>query len=663
MGAEGVGCVRMLTMATTTPRRQIDAPTLADASTLQNITDVLERRAEHHPDAVAFQVRHPDAPLDAPWEPVTTAQFRDRVRALAKGLIAAGIRPGDHVSIVAPTRYEWTLMDLASLYAGAVVVPMFDSAPASQMSAIADVVHVRAAFAGSAELAETLRGVIDERPNAATGPHGSAVWTLDDATTDNAEADGAAGVLEAGDLRALAAAGESVTDADLEAARTARGLDDVATIVFTSGTTGTPKGARILHRAFAHQVLNVAEAYRCFVQDGGSTVLFLPLAHVLSRAVQMVCLHGGMSVAHVASPKAAVPSMAQIRPAFVMVVPRVLERIAQGVEEKARAKRMGPLWRRARAVAIARGRVILGEDPKLSAPNRAAALVYERLFYRTVRRLLGGRVEHLLCGAAKLDPDLMRLFTGMGITVFEGYGLTETTAPAVGPQEGDVVPGSVGYPLPGMSVRLGEEDEVQMRGPGVFAGYTDAEETAAAFDGDWFRTGDIGELDEAGRLTVTGRLKDVIVTSNGKTINPVAWERDVEQHPAVGHAVVIGDGLAHPSAMILLDREQLASWLQRALPDWHVPEAVAARIRDRAEAAERWRDEAEHILEVTEQRIRESVGAAIEAANAKVPAPERLRNFKVLLPDREELESLLTPTQKLKRTALAERISHLLPRR
>lgn len=645
--------------ASPAPRRQVDMPALADAAELRNITDVLERRVAGHPDVVAFQVRHPAAPFDAPWEPVTTAAFHARVRALAKGLIALGIRPGDAVSIVSATRYEWTLMDLACLYAGAVVVPMFDSAPATQMAAIADVVGVRAAFAGSRAAAATLREALDARDGAARGPHGSAVWTLDDADADGAPA---------GDLRALEALGADVTDGALEAARTARGLDDVATIVFTSGTTGEPKGTRILHRSFVHQVLNVAEAYRGFVHPGGSTVLFLPLAHVLSRAVQMICLHGGMSVAHVGYPKAAVPSMGQIRPTFVMVVPGVLSKIVLGVEEKARGTRVGPLsvgvlWERARAAAVAKGRVVLGEDPKLLVPVRAQLALYERLFYRRVRHLLGGRVTHLLCGAAKLDPDLLRLFTGMGLTVFEGYGLTETTAPAVGHREGDVVPGTVGLPLPGMSVRIADDDEIQMRGPGVFAGYTDEDETAAAFDGEWFRTGDLGRLDDDDRLTVTGRVKDVIVTANGKTINPAAWEREVELHPAVGHAVVIGDGLDHPTAMILLDREALAAWVQRHLPDWQVPDAVSARLRDGAETAERFRDEAGRMIEVSEQRIRDSVGAAIDAANAKVPAPERLRSYKVLLPDPEELAALLTPTQKLKRSALAERIAHLLPKR
>lgn len=622
-------------------------PALADVSGLRNLTDVLERRAAEHPDMLAFQVRHPSAPMDAPWEPVTAAEFHARVRALAKGLIALGIRPGDHVSIVASTRYEWTLMDLACLYAGAVVVPMFDSAPASQMAQIADAVGVRAAFSGP-EAAETLREVFAGRGDAAVGPHGSAVWTLDDA--------------EEGDLRALAALGEGVTDEQLEEARTAQGLDDVATVVFTSGTTGTPKGAMIRHRAFAHQVLNVAEAYRDFVVEGGSTVLFLPLAHVLSRAVQMICLNGGMSVAHVGSPKSAVPSMAQVRPTFIMVVPGVLARIEKGVAEQAQAKRLGALWTRARAVAIARGRVVLGEDARLPLRTRAAAALYERLFYRRMRGLLGGRVERVLCGAAKLDPDLLRLFTGVGLTVYEGYGLTETTAPAVGPRDRRVRPGYVGVPLPGMAVRIAEDGEIQMRGPGIFAGYTDAEETAAAFDGEWFRTGDLGRLDEEHGLAVTGRVKDVIVTANGKTINPAAWEREVEQHPAVGHAVVVGDGLAHPTAMILLDREALAAWVQRTLPDWQVPEAVSERLREGSEAAGRLREGAGRMLEITEQRIRDSVGAAVEAANAQVPAPERLRSFSVLLPDRAELASLMTPTQKLKRSALAERIAHLLPR-
>lgn len=648
--------------------REHHEPELVSADTLHNLTDLVEVRAAEDPDSIAFDVRHPDADPSAPWTAVTTADFRRRVRELAKGLIAVGIRPGDHVAICAATRYEWTLMDLASLYAGAVVVPMFDSAPASQMTHIAEAVDVRLAVAGTDELAQTLAGVLAGRDGAI------GVWTMDRSAGSSA--------LLRGDLSDLAATGAHITDEELEAARISRGLDDVATIVFTSGTTGVPKGARILHRSFVHQVLNVAAAYSGFVRPEGATVLFLPLAHVLSRGVQMVCLSRGMRVAHVAQPKRAVASLAQLHPTFLMVVPRVLEKIVEAAAANAAKVHLTRFWEDAVALATAEGARRLGEATEPSSRGQRLRLrLYDRLFFAKLRKRLGGRIDYLLCGAAALNPALTRFFAGAGIPVIEGYGLTETTAPATGNRLDDVRPGSVGRPMPGTSVRISDEGEVLISGPGVFAGYVDPAETETSFEGPWLRTGDLGELDDDGRLTLTGRSRDVVVTSGGKTINPAGWERDVETHPAVGHAVVLGDGMPHPTAMILLDREALSAWLQRTLPDWQVPEGVAERLREGGEALrergealreragelrERAADraaEATRMLEITEQRIRESVGAAIEAANERVPAPERLRSFTVLLPDAQELAELLTPTQKLKRGALAERIAHLLPGR
>ena len=453
-----------------------------------------------------------------------------------------------------------------------------------------------------------------------------------------------------------------------------------------------------------HQVLNVAAAYGDFVRPEGATVLFLPLAHVLSRGVQMVCLSRGMRVAHVAQPKQAVSSLAQLHPTFLMVVPRVLEKIVEAAGANADRVRLSRLWQDAVRLARAEGARRLGEAREPSSGRERLRLkLYDRLFFSRLRKRLGGRIDYLLCGAAALNPDLTRFFTGAGIPVIEGYGLTETTAPATGNRLDDARPGSVGRPMPGMSVRISDEGEVLVAGPGVFAGYVDPQETETSFEGRWLRTGDLGRLDDDGRLTLTGRSRDVVVTSGGKTINPAGWERDVETHPAVGHAVVLGDGMPHPTAMILLDREALAAWLQKTLPDWQVPEGVAERLREGGEAVRERREalierggelrdrvettlkdqgealrgrrkalrgraadraaEASRMLEITEQRIRESVGAAVEAANARVPGPERLKSFTVLLPDAHELAELLTPTQKLKRGALAERIAHLLPGR
>lgn len=589
-------------------------PELIPASRHRNLTDLFEQRVATKPNHPAVQVIE-----DGAWRTLTARELHARATALAKGLIAAGIRPGDRIAIVGPTRVEWTLADIASLYAGAVVVPMFDSAPASQMRAIIADADVRAAIVGTVELAATLRELLAEH----RGDDAPTVWSMD---------------THAGsDLTALAAAGADVDDAVLEQHRSAAGLDDLATIVYTSGTTGRPKGARIVHRNLVHQILNVGEAYRDALHENGSTVLFLPLGHVLARALQWMCLARGMRFAHIARPKDAVGALTELKPTFLMVVPMVLEKIRQSGGDAAAEKHLGGPWRHASKVAIAWGT----RGRSRTVGLRVMHAVYELLFYRRLRAVLGGKLEYLMCGAARLDPDTARFFLGVGIPLVEGYGLTESTAPLSGNRLDDLRPGTVGLPMPGMSVAVDEEGELLARGPGIFAGYTDPEENEQAFTDGWFRTGDLAELDAEGRIVLTGRSKDVVITSGGKTINPAAWEGVVERHPVVGHAVVLGDGLAHPEAVILIDAERVEEWAKAVTPNWQVPRP------------------SDVLQEVTSEDVRASIAEAVEAANALVPSAEQVRSFRVMLTDLAQSSGLMTPTQKLRRTALGKRIDEL----
>lgn len=596
--------------------RERSEPSLVEAEALGSLPRMLEDRADAAPEHLAFDVEREAPDGSRRWETVTTARFREEVHALARGLIALGVEGGERIAILAPTRYEWSVADLACLSVGAVVVPLYETAPDAQLvEQLADA-GVRRAIVADAALAERVERLLDGGAEEAAVRR---VWTMDPR--------------QGGDLAALAALGADVDEAEREARWRAVGLDDLATIVYTSGTSGRPKGARILHRSFVHQVGNVAEAYREFVRDDGRTVIFLPLGHVLARALQMVCLARGMRIAHVADPARAVAALGELRPTFLVVVPKVLERIRGAAREQASSPRpLALLWARAERVAV--------RDAEWS-PRGLARLehaVFERLFYRRLRGVMGGEIRFLLSGAAPLDPELCRLFIGIGIPVIEGYGLTESTAPLCGARPGDLVPGSVGRPLPGVRIRIageGADGEILAAGPGIFEGYEDGDRSAfTTIDGvEWLRTGDLGRLDDEGRLTITGRAKDVIVTSNGRTIQPAAWEARVEREPAVAFAVLIGEGLARPEAVLVLEAP--------------------------GEDASASREAGAGLREAPEGPAREAALAAVASADAEVPPHERPSRVRVLVGDEAAIAALLTPTQKLRRHVLAAAVAEL----
>lgn len=612
------------------PPREVSTPLLADAGTCRNATDLLLARLAEAPDHVAFEVREPGAPVTGPWRPVTTAGFVARVRRLGRGLVAVGVQPGDAVAIMAVTRYEWAVAEMACWFAGAVVVPVYDTSAAVQVETVVADAGVRLGLAGSGAQAELLRDALAARGTDALG-----VWTMD---ADPGH-----------DLDDLESRAGEVTEADLEERRTRAGLDTVATIVYTSGTTAAPRGALITHGNFVLQVRNIAAAYTEVVKPDGNTIIFLPLAHVLARGLQLVCLASGMRIAHLAEPREVVPALAVLRPTFLVVVPRVLQKVQAAAAAAAARKHLGPVWAAAQATAVSWGRFAerVQDDPD-ARPSSWLALrrrVFDRLFFARLRALLGGRIEYILSGAAALDADLCRFFGGIGVPVVEGYGLTETTAPLTGNLPGSIRAGTVGVPMPGTTVRLSADGEVLARGIAVFAGYRNPAEDADAFTDGFFRTGDLGELDASGRLTLRGRCKDVIVTSGGKTVSPAAWEGSVEQNPLVAHAVLIGEGKPYLGGLILLDPESVNAWAER--------EGLASSVRLSAPVDG-------GLVQVDDSRLVAAIGHAVQAANAQLARSEQVRRFSVLIADLTEKGGMVTPTLKLKRAALMARVHDIV---
>lgn len=610
--------------------REFTSPPLVDATVHRNATDLLMQRLRTSPGHVAFEVRESGAAITDPWRQVTTEQFVDEVRALAKGFIAAGIQPGESLAIMSPTRYEWALADMAAWFAGAVVVPVYETSAAPQVTAILADADVRLAVGGSTEHAALL-----EQGFAGAGLTALGIWTFD--------------ARPGADLSDLVARGAGIPDHTVEERRLLADLHTVATIVYTSGTTAAPKGALITHGNFVGQVLNVAAAYTEVVREGGNTIIFLPMAHVLARGLQLICLANGMRIAHLSDPRDVVPALGALKPTFLVVVPRVLQKIQATAAAAATQKRLGRVWSAAQRTAVEWGRFAEAHDadPRLraSAGLRVRRALFDRLFYSRLRQLVGGRLDYLLSGAGALDAELSLFFRGLGLPVIEGYGLTETTAPLTGNLPGAINSGSVGVPMPGTTVRLSEQGEVLARGVGVFSGYRRDADNAEAFVDGFFRTGDLGELDHLGRLTLKGRIKDVIVTAGGKTISPAIWEGYVEGDPLVAHAVMVGEGKPYLGGLVLLDPESVAAWAERE----GISELKGLTIPDDGGA-----------VQIDDVRLLAVIGKAVSAANSKIARSEQVRRFVLLLTDLSEANGFVTPTMKLKRSAFTSRASHIV---
>ncbi|WP_220462710.1 AMP-dependent synthetase/ligase [Flaviflexus equikiangi] len=591
---------------------EASTPALVDMAHRRNVTDLLVDRVAIAPEHHAFRIEKQGALVD-----VTTQEFYDLVTATARGLIAHGVRAGDRLAIHGATGYPWAVADMASFWVGAIVIPVFDSSSPEQVRQMMIDAEVQWAFADSEAKRRTIidSGLDTERQVTA--------WDLSDD-----------GIAEVGE------AGASIDSATVEERRLSAGLDDTATMVYTSGTEGSPKGVVITHRNLMGQVLNIGADYSEVVHDRGSTLIFLPLAHVLARGLQLICIAAGMTISYEPDPKQAIAALSDIRPTFLVVVPRILEKVRERLAARAEEKKMGWLWRDAERTGIAWGSHLerLQHEPD-AAPPRMLSLkkrLYDKLFYSKVRALMGGNIEYLLCGAAPLNASINRLFRGMGLEVIEGYGLTETTAPLTGNRPGHNYAGTVGQPGPGHTVRISPEGEILASGIGVSPGYYRDHHNEGAFVDGFLKTGDLGHLDDEGRLTITGRIRDTVVTAGGKTIAPQGWQARVEENPLVAHAVVVGESRPYPAALIFLDPEEAAK------------QGISSP------------DEATETSQVTREDLIARILPSIRLANLSVSAPEQIKRFKVLLSDLNPGGDFVTPTMKLRRSRVIQALSNVI---
>jgi long-chain acyl-CoA synthetase len=595
--------------------REASTELLVELDAASNVTDLLLEQQAANPAHALYRRKGPNG-----WMDVTAQKFLQDVNALAKGLIAGGLEPGDTVAVMSATSYEWTLVDFAIWFAGGVTVPIYETSSPSQVEWILHDAGVRRVFAEDRAKVRLVTDVLA----------GSALLRDRLVNVVRMDFDG-----EAPDLASLAAAGTGVTDAELERHRSRAGLDDVASLVYTSGTTGNPKGCEITHGNFALVAKNiVAFLPELLLQDQARTLMFLPLAHVLARAVQVVCLTAGATLGHTPGPAQLLEDLATFRPTFLLVVPRIFEKVRATAAHKATVAGKARLFNAASATAIeysqeedrrSRGG---GSGPGLLCRIRHG--IFDRLLYPRLRQAFGGHVGYTVSGASALAPEDAHFFRGAGIPVLEGYGLTETTAPCTANTPSLTRVGSVGIPIPGTTVRVADDGEILVKGIGVFRGYhANQAANAEAFVDGFFRTGDLGELDPQGFLTITGRKKDLLVTAGGKNIAPGPLEERIRAHQLVAHAVVVGDGKPFVSALVTLDPEGLDNWRsEQGLPALAMQDAVK------------------------DAQVAAAIQEAVDHANQLVSKAESIRKFTVLDAQFTVESGHLTPSLKLKRSAV-----------
>lgn len=551
------------------------------------------------------------------WRDVSAAQFRDEVLALAKGLLAEGVRFGDRVALMSRTRYEWTLFDFALWTVGAQSVPVYPTSSAEQVYWMLHDAGVSAAVVEHEDHAMTVGSVVDRLPNL------KRLWQLD----ADAEAE-------------LTAAGAHLDDEVVHRHRRALTPDTVATVIYTSGTTGRPKGCVLTHANFMAETDNIVRHYEPVFHskpgDEASTLLFLPLSHVFGRMVEVAAVRGRVKLGHQPqlSSAALLPDLASFRPSFVLAVPYVFEKIFDAARRKAeREGKLAPFDKAVEAAvryAEATEHKAFGTGPGPGTALRMQHQMFDRLVYGKLREAMGGRCRHAVSGGSAMERRLGLFFDGAGIRVFEGYGLTESTAAAtVNPPEQTRF-GTVGRPVPGTTVHIAEDGEVWLHGGQIFQGYlNNPQATADSLRAGWLATGDLGSLDEDGYLTITGRKKEVLVTSSGKTLSPVALEERVRAHPLVAQCLVVGNDRPYVSALVTLDAEAVSHWLgMRGKP----PLAAAELVRD--------------------PDLETEIRRAVVSANTRVSQAESIRTFRILAAEFTEEHGLLTPSLKLKRKAI-----------
>nr|WSX76025.1 long-chain fatty acid--CoA ligase [Streptomyces sp. NBC_00899] len=593
--------------------RQFTVPTLATSPQAGGLADAVFGNARQTPDQVVLS----RADEQGDWHDVTAAEFRDQVLAVAKGMLAEGVRFGDRVAIMCRTRYEWTLFDFALWAIGAQSVPVYPTSSSEQVRWMLHDSGAVAAVVEHEDHAMTIGAAVDELPRL------HRLWQLD-----------------ANCVEELSQAGRHIGDDVVERHRLAVTPDAVATIIYTSGTTGRPKGCLITHANFMAETDNVVARWEpVFSNKPGeepSTLLFLPLAHVFGRMVEVACVRHRIRLGHQPSMTAAdlIPSLAGFRPTFVLAVPYVFEKVFQAARRKAEAGgRLGP-FDKAVDVAVRHAEAMearaFGTGPGPSTGLRMQHQLYEKLVYSKVRDALGGRVRHAISGGSAMERRIGLFFSGAGVTIYEGYGLTETTAAATANPPEQTRFGTVGLPVPGTTVLIAEDGEIWLSGGQVFSGYlNNVKATDEVLRDGWLATGDIGSLDEDGYLTITGRKKEILVTSGGKSVSPIALEDRVRAHPLVAQCVVVGNDRPFVAALVTLDPEAVTHWL-------------AMRGKPRLLPAELLHD----------PDLETEIRRAVVAANTLVSQAESIRTFRILGSQFSEERGTLTPSLKLKRRAI-----------
>jgi long-chain acyl-CoA synthetase len=581
-------------------------PALIEIPDDAGLADVVFSRADTDPNEVMLRRRSGGS-----WRDVTAEQFRSEVAGLAKGLIAAGIEPGHRVALMSRTRYEWTLADYAIWAAGAVTVPVYETSSAEQVEWILSDSGARAAIAETDKHAEIISAERERLPELGQ------LWRI-------------------GQLDELTVSGAAVSDDQLRQARAARRATDLATIIYTSGTTGRPKGCELTHRNLLSAARNAVHGTlpEVFEVPDGSTLLFMPLAHVFARIIEIGCLESGTIIGHWEDTATLAEGLREYQPTFLLAVPRVFEKVYNTAQQQASASQAkSKIFAAAADTAIAYSKAQRPSSrPGLGLQARHA--LFDRLVFARLRAAVGGRVTYAVSGGAPLGERLGHFFRGAGITVLEGYGLTETSAAATVNKPTRNKVGTVGQPLPGVSVKIAEDGEILLRGSIITVGYWRNEAaTREAIDGEgWLHTGDLGSLDDEGFLQVTGRKKEIIVTAGGKNVAPAVLEDRLRAHPLISQCMVVGDGKPFIACLITLDPDALEHWKkQHGKPE----SATVAELAD----------DPELIAEVQ---------AAVDDANKAVSRAESIRKFRILAVDFTTDNGYITPSLKVKRGVVAK---------
>ncbi|MEV4732082.1 long-chain fatty acid--CoA ligase [Saccharopolyspora sp. NPDC049426] len=590
--------------------REFSAPATTKVAEDENLTDMVWANAERFGSTVSFRRR-----VDGTWVDVTAADFAAQVLAVAKGMIAAGLEPGDRVGLMSRTRYEWTLLDFAIWTVGCITVPIYETSSADQAEWILTDSGAKAAFVETEAHRAEIDKVIDRLSEVRH------IWQIEGPTSG-----GAAGAVDE-----LTALGAEVPDQQVHERRRAVTAEDAATLIYTSGTTGRPKGCVLTHRNLLAEVRADIDAFPQLTKPGNSLLMFLPMAHVLARAITIMCIYGKVTLGHTADVKDLINDLGSFRPTFVLAVPRVFEKVYNTAKQKAHGDGKGKIFDAAEETAVQYSKTMDTGGAGLGLKVKHA--VFNKLVYGKLRAALGGRCIAAVSGGAPLGERLAHFFRGVGVPVLEGYGLTETTAAAaVNVEEGFKV-GTVGRPLAGTSIRIAEDGEILIKGDVVFKEYwNNPTATKESIEDGWFHTGDLGSLDDEGYLRITGRKKEIIVTAGGKNVAPAVLEDGLRSHPLISQCMVVGDQKPFIGVLVTLDPEFVPSWLANNNRPADTPMSELINDPD----------------------LRAEVQGAVDEANKAVSKAEAIKQFRILTEDFTEATGELTPSMKLKRNKVAE---------